>query len=82
MLGKSTAEAIVDEKYRRLQRSLGVISEGRPSRANAQYDLIDIEQANSATAAEHAKPLLNVAFAGLLRLTDESWREQALSQRQ
>jgi hypothetical protein len=75
LIGKTTSEAILDAKYRELERNLGVIGDKRQTSGRVQYKTIEIDEANRMSAAEHAHPLINMAFATLLRCIGEGYDE-------
>ena len=71
ILDKSTADTMVDVRFRRLQHSLGAIGDGRPNKSKREYRPISFEEAAKMTTAEHAKPLLDMGFASIVRWNEE-----------
>ncbi|KAG9258719.1 uncharacterized protein F5Z01DRAFT_670426 [Emericellopsis atlantica] len=76
-MSKSTAEAVVDARFRRLEHSFGVIGDRRPGKAENQHLPISVDEANKMPVSDHAQPLLNAAFQTLLE-----WREHQCSNQQ
>jgi hypothetical protein len=76
LIGKTTSDAMLDAKYRELERNLGVIGDKRSTSGRVQYKTIDIDEANRMSAAEHAQPLINMAFVTLLRCIGEGHDEK------
>ena len=71
LLGKKATEVVAESSCRKLQHSYGVIGDGRPQKPKTEYCPIGIEEATRTPVTEHAKPLLNMAFATLVRHAEE-----------
>ncbi|POR37580.1 Uncharacterized protein TPAR_02214 [Tolypocladium paradoxum] len=71
LLGKKPQEIVAESSYRKLQHSYGVIGDGRPKKPKTEYPPIGVEQATRTPVSEHAKPLVNMAFATLVRHAEE-----------
>lgn len=78
-LSKSPAEALRDVRIRQIENVHGVIGDGRPAQNKHQYERIEAWEANILSTAEHAQPLLNVAFAAIARYrSDDEKRFQSI----
>ncbi|KAH7176567.1 hypothetical protein EDB81DRAFT_875369 [Dactylonectria macrodidyma] len=67
LLGKSMDDVLDEARRRKMGTTFGAIGDGRPLKIKEQYGPIKITEANHMSVAEHAKPLLNMAFASVLR---------------
>jgi hypothetical protein len=76
-LSKSTAEAVIDARFRRLEHTVGVIGDRRPGKAKSRHLPISVDQASKMSVSDHAQPLLNAAFQTLLE-----WREHYYNNQQ
>ncbi|EQL02582.1 hypothetical protein OCS_01715 [Ophiocordyceps sinensis CO18] len=66
LLGKSPEDVLHESNYRILQRSYGVIGDGRPNKPKVDYRPMEVAEASRTPVSEHTKPLLNMAFATLV----------------
>ncbi|PHH81735.1 hypothetical protein CDD82_83 [Ophiocordyceps australis] len=78
-LSKDMDEIIRDSSYRKLQHAYGAIGDGRPKK-KAEYMTINMEAAKRMTVSEHTEPLLNMAFASLVRQADDKTLNNPLRQ--
>ncbi|KAF7553735.1 hypothetical protein G7046_g7014 [Stylonectria norvegica] len=53
------------------ETTFGAIGEGRPNKIGGQYCSIAVEEANKISVSEHARPLMKLAFASVLRYVEE-----------
>lgn len=80
LLGKKPEEIVAESSYRKLQHSYGVIGDGRPKNTKTEYPPIGVEEATRTPVSEHAKPLVNMAFATLVRHVEERAVESPFQQ--
>ncbi|KAL6410416.1 uncharacterized protein AUP68_06838 [Ilyonectria robusta] len=66
-LGKTMEDVVDEARHRGAGKTFGAIGDGRPLKTKDKYGPIDVTEANRMSVAEHAKPLLNMAFASVLR---------------
>lgn len=71
LLGKSADEVLRESNNRKLQRTYGAIGDGRPKKPKVDYRPIDVAEASRTPVPEHTKPLLNMAYATLIRHAEE-----------
>ncbi|PNY25513.1 Uncharacterized protein TCAP_04547 [Tolypocladium capitatum] len=71
LLGKKPEEIVAESSYRRLQHSYGVIGDGRPKKTKTEYPPIGVKEATRTPVSEHTEPLVNMAFATLVRHAEE-----------
>ncbi|KPM40423.1 hypothetical protein AK830_g6089 [Neonectria ditissima] len=75
-------KTIVDEEdiQRKPEKTFGAIGDGRPVKNKDHGGPIKIAEANRMSVAEHAKPLLNMAFASVMRHVEEESCKSGLPQ--
>ncbi|KAH7158119.1 hypothetical protein B0J13DRAFT_189017 [Dactylonectria estremocensis] len=71
-LGKAMDDVVDEAHQRKMGTTFGAIGDGRPMKIKEQYGSINIAKANRMSVAEHAHPLLNMAFASVLRHVERS----------
>lgn len=80
-MDQSVAEIAAELGCRKLQHAHGAVGDGRPQkREQPQYRRMDVDEANRTPVSEHAKPLLNMAFATLVRQAEQETLESPLRQ--
>ncbi|KAM5346845.1 hypothetical protein ACJ41O_009850 [Fusarium nematophilum] len=57
--------------------AFGVIGDGRPSKNRNQYRPMEINDANRMSVADHAAPLLNMAFASVQEFVEDEFQKKA-----
>ena len=71
-LFKSIDDVIEESHQRKSAARFGAIGDGRPTKKIDSHSALSIEEANRQQLSEHVDPLLNMAFASLLRISEET----------
>ncbi|PHH85668.1 hypothetical protein CDD83_99 [Cordyceps sp. RAO-2017] len=71
LMGMSAPQVVEESTMRRHKYVFGAIGDGRPKKAKTEYEPMSVEEACNTPVADHAKPLVVMALASLVRQADE-----------
>ncbi|KAF4466057.1 hypothetical protein FALBO_7070 [Fusarium albosuccineum] len=63
-------------QYPKGKSKFGAVGDGRPTKKRDQYRPMEMDDANRMSAAEHARPLLNIAFVNVQKFVEEEWHKK------